>query len=129
MQRLIGLRIVQHCWLPWIGGEMCRFLQSPISSDNAPNQAARRDLCVGRARVLSLPTSILRGADRLLLYVLAILAAARLRARLSRLCFWFQAQILQKTLYVIYANMDFFTGETRIRVRFSITLPHRLALP
>ena len=27
-------------------------------------------------------------------------------------------QIIEKTLYVIYANMDFFTGETRIDVRF-----------
>lgn len=53
-----------------------RFVQSPISSDNAPNQAARRDLCMGRTRVLSLPTSVLRSADGLLLYVLAVLAAA-----------------------------------------------------
>lgn len=107
-----------------------RFVQSPIPSDNAPNQAVRRDLCLGRTRVLSLPTSILRRADGLLLYVLAVLAAARLRARLGRsFIILFQAQILQKTLYVIYANMDFFTGETRIRVRFLLSLPYWLALP
>ena len=107
-----------------------RFVQSPIPSDNAPNQAARRDLCMGRTRVLSLPASILRRADGLLLYVLAVLAAARLRARLGRsFIILFQAQILQKTLYVIYANMDFFTGETRIRVRFLLSLPYWLALP
>ena len=107
-----------------------RFVQSPISSDNAPNQAARRDLCMGRTRVLSLPTSVLRSADGLLLYVLAVLAAARLRTPLGRRSRRFlQAQILEKTLYVIYANMDFFTGETRIRVRFLLSLPYWLALP
>lgn len=118
MQRLIGLRIVQHCWMLWIGCELRRLVQSPIPSHHTPNQASRRDLCLGRTRVLSLPASILRSTDRLLLYVLTVLAAARLRARLGRSFRFLQAQILQKTLYVIYANMDFFTGETRIRVRF-----------
>ena len=84
---------------------------------------------MGRTRVLSLPASNLRSTDGLLLYVLADLAAARLRARVGRSFRFIQAQILQKTLYVIYANMDFFTGETRIRVRFLLSLPYWLALP